>query len=191
MQVCTICVHPNLKEINERLIKGESNRALSNQFNVTESSLKRHKVKHLPSSLTKQFEEMRENDSFDIMTKIDFLIKETESIYSASRNGGKDLLALKSLDSLRNHFQLLINISAQLHANRVLELELLKARNGEANDEEKKEFTESLKYLTIDELLITERIDNKRRNHTDDIIIRGNRIIPSKDGLYNPPMKFD
>jgi hypothetical protein len=176
--VCTICTHPNLKEINERLIKGDSNRAISNEFNVTESSLKRHKLKHLPSSLTKQFEEMRENDSFDIMTKIDFLIKETEDIYTVSRNGGKDLLALKSLDSLRNHFQLLINISAQLHANRVLELELLKAKNGDTDDEEKKEFERNIKILSTEELEVLARIQNKVANQTDNTIIINGIVMP-------------
>jgi len=183
--VCTICTHPNRKEIDEMIVKGESNRRITTKYGVTESSIRRHKAKHLPSSLTKQFEEMRENDSFDIMAKIDFLIKETEDIYTVSRNGGKDLLALKSLDSLRNHFQLLINISAQLHANRVLELELLKARNGETDEEGKRELERKLKIPSDEELTVLLRITNKINENNGDVIIQGGYVIPSKNDIDN------
>jgi len=178
MQHCKICTHPNVKEINERLVKGDSNRILATEYGVTESCLHRHKLKHIPQSLTKAFQEIVEKDSFDIMSKIDFLIKETEDIYTVSRNGGRDLLALKSLDSLRNHYQLLINISAQLHANRVLELELLKARNGETDDEEKKEFEHNIKILSTEELKVLIRIQNKVNNQTDETIISDGIVMP-------------
>jgi hypothetical protein len=114
--VCKICKHPNLKEINIRLVKHDVLRNIANDFEVTESSLFRHQAKHLPRSLSRAYEktqiannseliktsnEIQEtalSDSFDIMSKIDFLLKETEDIYNVARNGGQNLLALKSLD---------------------------------------------------------------------------------------------
>ena len=185
MNVCRICTHPNLKEINERIVKGESLRIIANQFELTQSSLFRHSKKCIPQHLTKAFEEIAEKDNFDIMTKIDFLIKETEDIYTVSRSGGKDLLALKSLDSLRNHFQLLINISAQLHANRVLELELLKARNGESDEEGKRELERKLKIPSDEELTVLLRITNKINENNGDVIIEGGYVIPSKNEIDN------
>jgi hypothetical protein len=150
-----------VRRINELLVKHTSIAKIAQEYNLGYDALYRHSCSHVPKKLMKVFEKQELAETFDLMGKLDFLIKETEDIYNVARQGGKDLLALKSLDSLRNHYQLLINISAQLHAQKVLELEMLKLQHAETQDHMDEEAAEQLKRLTFDELKEYYRLVNK------------------------------
>lgn len=63
---CTVCSHTKHQEIDERLAAGQtSNVALSSEFGVTETSLRRHKTAHLPALLAKaqQAQEVAQADT--------------------------------------------------------------------------------------------------------------------------------
>ena len=149
---CTVCNHRARKEIDERLVRHESVAKIAQEYDLGYDALYRHSCNHVPRRLMKAYERQEMAENFDLLAKIDFLVRETEDIYNVARKGGQSVLALKSLDSLRNHYQLLINISAQLHAQKVLELEMLKLQRAEERDTEKEDAAQRLKHLTIDEL---------------------------------------
>jgi hypothetical protein len=48
-RVCSICSHPSRTAIDERLIAGQSLRAVSGQYCLSKSSVDRHKASHLPA----------------------------------------------------------------------------------------------------------------------------------------------
>lgn len=160
-QNCTICGHPEVKAINRRLVQHESLAKISQEYGVNYDALYRHSRNHVPKQLLKVYEKKELAENFNLMSKIDFLVAETEDIYNVARQGGKDLLALKSLDSLRNHYQLLINISAQMHAQKVLELELQKTKNAADIENVTAQSVERYSRLTTPELKEYQRLVNK------------------------------
>ena len=50
---CSVCTHAKRGEIDNALVRGDSNRRIATQYRLTESSLRRHKAGHLPQSLAK------------------------------------------------------------------------------------------------------------------------------------------
>jgi len=63
---CTICKHPQRKEIDLALIRGElSNREIARQFAVAETSLRRHRVEHLAPILQQSQFQQRRADQID------------------------------------------------------------------------------------------------------------------------------
>jgi hypothetical protein len=161
-QVCTVCSHPRVKEINKRLVVPHASiTKISEEYGLNYNALYRHQKNHVPKQLLKLYEQKELSTNFDLMTEIDFLITETRDIYNEARKGDKNLLALKSLDSLRNHYGLLVQIAAQLHSQKMLELELAKIKNEEGQDVISKEYSQKLKRLTFEELREFNRLIRK------------------------------
>jgi hypothetical protein len=160
-QTCTICTHPDRTAIDTALVGHASLAKLSQEYGVDYNALYRHSKNHVPKQLLKVYEKRELTENFNLMAKIDFLVTETEDIYAEARKGGKSMLALKSLDSLRAHYQLLINISAQLHQQKVLELELQKNNNTTEFENLAEQARERYSRLTTPELKEYLRLVNK------------------------------
>lgn len=52
-QACRTCQHPRLAEINTRLVRGVSVRALAAEFGIGYKSVERHRDAHIPRALRK------------------------------------------------------------------------------------------------------------------------------------------
>lgn len=194
MNTCRICKHPNRKEIDMRLVKGDTLRSLATEFDVTVSSLHSHKTNHIGKlfssfnrkqekrngeivQFVEEAEQIQLKDNMEIIHHCDFAIEQILEIFQEARKGQHNLLALKALDSNKGYFQLLINYSAQMHANKVLELQILKEKSGEADETTKEKFAQNIKILNTEELLILERIGNKLENQTNEIIILDGKVL--------------
>ncbi len=200
---CKICSHPELRAINERLINGASMREISEDFGMTDSSVYRHYKSHLPQRLIKAVDKLKEKedtdlativieqeqlqltDSVDLIKRINFLIAQTEDIYDVARQGGQNLLALKSLDSLRGTYQFCVTMGAQMEATYQAKLELERLQRGDDKKAASKEFEDSLQNLSFNDLVLISRIDKKRRTNNGDNITDGYQIFPSKDDIDN------
>jgi preprotein translocase subunit SecD len=54
MQKCTICIHPQREEIDEKLLLSATPlRTIADQFGVSKTALLRHKADHIPTDLVK------------------------------------------------------------------------------------------------------------------------------------------
>ncbi len=52
-RTCTVCSHKDVEEINKQLLSGPSLRTIAAQFNLTKTSLIRHRESHIPDLLLK------------------------------------------------------------------------------------------------------------------------------------------
>jgi hypothetical protein len=61
---CTVCDHPQRYSIDETLVTGAPYRSVAKRFDLSESSVYRHKTEHLPAHLLKarQVEEVAQAD---------------------------------------------------------------------------------------------------------------------------------
>ena len=46
-QICTVCKHPKLQEINSALIQATPNRRIATQYGLSEAARRRHRANHL------------------------------------------------------------------------------------------------------------------------------------------------
>lgn len=190
MNACKICRHKDLRAINSRLIKStESLRLISQEYGVSESALYRHKQNHLPKSLSRgmerlninndielangkiEYDNMQISDSLDIVKSLNFIVTETKSIFDIAKEGKQNLLALKSLDSLRGTYTIFLTMLEKAESTYEARLELLRLENGEKAEEESKKYCEQLHILTVDELTVLERLVYKMKNQTTNIIV--------------------
>lgn len=203
-KTCYTCRHPQIKQINLRLIEGATCKAISLEFELSQDSVYFHKVHHLPKSLQKLFEKKTEKmngelvakaeeiesakvtDSFDLQERFQFLVKETLGIFEVAKSGGQSLTALKSLDSLRNTYGLLINALDRLEASRRLELEIAKEKQNSSLETQKTEYEENVKILSFEELKMHSRLMDKITNQTTDLLILDGQVMG-----WDTPMKFN
>jgi hypothetical protein len=52
-RVCTVCKHKQLEEINKQLLNGTPYRDIAKHFELSSTSLHRHKERHIPTELSK------------------------------------------------------------------------------------------------------------------------------------------
>jgi hypothetical protein len=62
MPKCTICSHKSRDEIDESLLRGESERSVADRFGVTKSAIHRHKAVHLATRMAQAIKAKREQD---------------------------------------------------------------------------------------------------------------------------------
>ena len=182
MNPCNICTHPQRLEIDKKVIEGCNLSQLAILFGVPYASLYNHAQSHVPRSLARAMEKKLMIEGSKLMEIIENIIQRTEDIFIRNYDKGKDVTALKALDSERNTIQLLSNISAQIHAAKMAELELAKSNSGEDEEQRKLKQAEDLKALTWDELIVYERFVNKLQNHNADVIIKNGKVMS-----YNRP----
>jgi hypothetical protein len=182
MNNCNICIHPNRLAIDKKIVEGCNLSRLSTLFGVEYHSLYNHAQHHIPRSLARAMEKKLMIEGNELMEIITRIVQRAEDIFIRNYNKEKDLLALKALDSQRNTIQLLSNISAQIHAAKMAEIELAKRNSGEDEEQRKLENAERLKVLTFEELLVYERFVNKLLHKNADVIIKNGKIMS-----YNRP----
>lgn len=200
---CTICHHASIREINSRIIKGELLRTLSNEFKVSISALYRHKQSHLPATLLKglerlnvkesielakesiEIEKLEIADSFDAITSLNFVVVELKQILEETKAGKMHALSIKALDSLRNSYIGLVTLLEQAKATYEAKLELLKLQNHEELKEAQRIADEKMKIPTFDELQVYLRVLNKMLYDNGDIIIKGDKVVPSLRDIEN------
>jgi len=122
---CTICTHPDRKQIEQALVSGRSLRNVAEQYGCSATALHRHKQGHLPSSLTqaKQAQEIARADSVleEIraeIRRIRKLYRKAEAILDQAQDQPIALKSVRELSRLhkemRDTLELLARISGEL-----------------------------------------------------------------------------
>ena len=118
---CTICEHPQVDEINRRLIDGkEPNTRIAALFGVTESSLRRHKAEHLPAVLSKAKEAQEITQGDNLLSQVQFLQSKALSILKQAEEAGELRTALTGVREARSCLELLGKVSGRLPPERIL-----------------------------------------------------------------------
>jgi transposase-like protein len=178
-QSCNICSHARRLEIDREIVQGKNLAKIAEEFDVPYHSIYAHSQKHISRQLVKVFEQRDVIESNNLLNIIDELLKRCNDIFERNYKKGHDVTALKAIDSSRNTIQLLANISAQVHAAKMAELQQLKDQSGNKG-EEKEKFSKDIKIFTMEELEVFNRLINKMNNQDNDKVIRNGRVIPNK-----------
>lgn len=190
---CKICSHNKRLEIDREIVRSGNIAKIAKDFRVPYSSLYAHAQNHVARQLATAWEKKELDESFDLLTRIDSIIKRTEQIFKRNYDAQKDSLALKALDSQRNTIELLAKISYSLHQAKLAEVELMREQTGESQRMINEANQGRLKVLTIAELEMLERLTNKIVNQTTEIIIPEkyeNKVVSTpKDLSYKPRLK--
>lgn len=118
---CSICQHPDLAAIDERLVEGAALSKTAAIYRVSEDALGRHKEKHLPAKLVraKQVRDGTEADA--LMARVLIYEQQARDVYDAAR-GVSDLnAALRAITTARNTTALLVNMREKYDLEKRLE----------------------------------------------------------------------
>ena len=113
---CSICAHPELEQIDRSLVHRESLRSIAVRFDVSPSSLHRHKQNDLPELLQRAYEDRELARSHDLVGEIEEHLSIGKNILSQALANGDLRLGLSAMRENRGFLQLLGKARGELPA---------------------------------------------------------------------------
>ena len=110
---CTVCQHPNRKEIDTAIVKGEAKRAIAKRFDVGHSSVHRHAL-HLPKQLARSAQAKEAVYVGSVFNRLESIYRETADDREHLRQEGNHELALRYTVELRKMLELHARITGEL-----------------------------------------------------------------------------
>jgi hypothetical protein len=119
---CTVCDHPERHGIDEALVTGAPYRSVAKRFELSESSVYRHKTEHLPAHLLKarEVEEVAQAD--DLLEQVRNLQAHALDILERAENSGDLRTALAAISQARGNLELLGKLAGELDERPVVNL---------------------------------------------------------------------
>lgn len=111
---CTICNHPDRREIDEQIVAGTPVRDIAGRFGISKSAVYRHKKNHLPSSLAKARESEEVAQADDLLGRIRGLQQRSLRILNTAEQSGELKTALKAIRETRENIKLLAQLELEL-----------------------------------------------------------------------------
>jgi len=113
-RVCTICSHAERHAIEKLIVGGTPNRRIAAQFNVAETSLRRHAAEHLPVSLAKAQEADEVRQALDVLQQLRFINGAALTVLRDARASGEGELVLKAIDRVMKQIELQAKLLGEL-----------------------------------------------------------------------------
>lgn len=120
MQKCSICIHPKRNEIDEALLLSTKPlRTIADQFQVSKSSLLRHKSDHIPKTMaeTKRAGEICRADR--LLDKLINLKCDAERITEKAESGNDLKVALSGIREQSRIIEILAKMQGQIQQPQV------------------------------------------------------------------------
>lgn len=112
-QTCSICQHTDRLQIEASLIAGMSLRRIASQFGTSDASLRRHKQNCIKpavaavSVMQQQLQaEGQERSAWNALDEMQWLHKETRTIYQEARSSPDQRFSLSTLAEIRKQTEL-------------------------------------------------------------------------------------
>jgi hypothetical protein len=116
---CTICAHKQRIEINRELIDNQAFRHIASRYNVSTTSLQRHKNNHLPKLLMKAKQMKEITHANYLANEIESLKKRAKKIASKAEKDGDYRTALQGVRELTRIVELLAKMRGELYEQSV------------------------------------------------------------------------
>jgi hypothetical protein len=110
---CTVCIHPQRAEIDERLARGEPKERVANAYGLSESSVFRHFHRHLVDMLALAHEG-RVADADSILGKLDEYERWLRTLATKGGRDGDLRLSVSALSQLIRLSELLAKVRGEL-----------------------------------------------------------------------------
>jgi FixJ family two-component response regulator len=94
---CTVCDHHKRHSIDEALIRGAPYRSIAKRFELSESSVYRHKTEHLPAQLLKAREVEEATQADDLLEQVRNLQAHALDILERAEKAGDLRTALAAI----------------------------------------------------------------------------------------------
>lgn len=105
-QTCTVCKHPKRREIDKAIVAGAALRDIAGRFDLTKSSVERHKADDLPQVLVEAAKEEDKRHAIDIYQQLKAINGACLSILKQAREEGANVTALQAVDRLHRQIEL-------------------------------------------------------------------------------------
>jgi len=111
---CSVCIHDEVNNINEKMIAGVSVRSLAKEYGLGIMSLQRHRTDHLPKALVKA-KELQEIDAADrLLDRVEDLYNKALIIMEKAEADGKYQPAVSAIKEARSSLELIAKMIGQL-----------------------------------------------------------------------------
>ena len=115
MPRCTICLHPQLHEIEQALITSQSFRAVAVRFGTSATALFRHKQDHLPVALLSAQKAGAVAHGDSLLEQVRALQTKTLTILARVEAAGQLTIALQAVREARGCLELLAKLLGELN----------------------------------------------------------------------------
>jgi hypothetical protein len=109
-----VCDHPERHSIDETLITGAPYRSVAKRFELSESSVYRHKTEHLPAHLSKAREAEEVAQADDLLDQVRDLQGRALDILGRAEKAGDLRTALAAISQARGNLELLGKLAGEL-----------------------------------------------------------------------------
>jgi transposase-like protein len=121
---CTVCDHPQRQAIDEILVTGAPYRSVAKRFDLSESSVYRHKTEHLPVHLLKAKEVEAAARADDLLEQVRNLQTHALDILERAEKAGDLRTALAVISQARGNLELLGKLAGELDERPVMNLNI-------------------------------------------------------------------
>src|SRR5215208_4383500 len=121
---CTVCDHPESHSIDEALVTGAPYRSVARRFELSESSVYRHKTEHLPAHLLKARDAEVAARADDLLDQVRNLQAHALDILERAEKTGDLRTALAAISQARGNLELLGKLAGQLDERLVVNLNI-------------------------------------------------------------------
>src|SRR5215217_4455888 len=111
---CTVCDHSERHSIDEALVNGAPYRSVAKQFELSESSVYRHKTEHLPAQLLRARGAEEAARADDLLEQVRNLQVHTLDILERAEKAGDLRTALAAISQARGNLELLGKLAGEL-----------------------------------------------------------------------------
>jgi len=112
-QRCSVCIHPDVKEINLAIINGGSKRSIADRYGLSPTAVQRHKA-HIPKTLAKAKERKEITDAGSVMTDISMIRSRLLTLLDIAEREGDIKNTCTVIKELRSTIELLAKVSGEL-----------------------------------------------------------------------------
>ena len=111
---CTVCTHPAIDEINERLISGGSIRATADEFGLNRGAIWKHKSNHIPKLMIQAKALQDENRADMLLDQLERIYGKAWDLVEKADSDKKYQAAATCLKEARSCLELLARLMGEL-----------------------------------------------------------------------------
>jgi hypothetical protein len=112
---CMICEHPQRREMERDYLTNRLNLTkLSKKYNTSYWSLRSHMQEHLPEQLVEAARTQEVQSSGQLIQELQGLVQSAQNQLSKAESKGNSRVALESIKTLKDLFQLLLQIQVKI-----------------------------------------------------------------------------
>ncbi len=111
---CTVCQHPDIDQINQRLVAGGTARKLADEFGLNYGAIQNHRKKHLPKLLVKAQAVKDQNAADELLSQVRDIYERALNIMERADSDQKYQPAVSALKEARNSLELIGKLIGQL-----------------------------------------------------------------------------